>query len=407
MATAHVEQRGDRRVFLPKASPPTSKPSPATPEKAASPRLKELDVLRGIAVFLVLLRHLPGDPDQLHGPLGDIVHVGHKIGWAGVDLFFVLSGFLISGLLFSEHIRYGRIDRIRFYIRRGFKIYPGYYIFLIVQTATLVALGYAVPARPVFGEAVFLQNYLGGFYQHTWSLAIEEHFYLMLPLLLTFVCDRKSERNRDPFRLLVPLFLGIAAGVLILRLFTPLAIDDPRAMFRTHLRLDALLFGVLLSYLFHFHRAALNAFVTAHRLVLGILSLGLISTTLIFPVDHIFMQTFGFTCVYLGFGGFLLLSLQNGPLRRLIDSRPLSLFATIGFYSYSIYLWHLAARSAIGKASPLLLGDSVSPGVILCLYLVGSILIGIAAAKVIEIPFLKMRDRFYPSRSTNGRLVGV
>src|SRR5437762_8327462 len=83
-------------------------------------RLRQLDFLRGIAVLLVLFRH-----DALTEFL-------YKIGWVGVDLFFVLSGFLVSGLLFSEFIKYGNIKPGLFLIRRGFKIYPLFYTFLLV-----------------------------------------------------------------------------------------------------------------------------------------------------------------------------------------------------------------------------------------------------------------------------------
>jgi peptidoglycan/LPS O-acetylase OafA/YrhL len=84
-----------------------------------SPRLPEIDFLRGIAIVLVLLHH--------HW----LFDLPQRVGWAGVDLFFVLSGFLVSGLLFAEYKQFGGIKPFHFLIRRGFKIYPLFYLSLI------------------------------------------------------------------------------------------------------------------------------------------------------------------------------------------------------------------------------------------------------------------------------------
>src|SRR5437660_11936744 len=93
-------------------------------------RNKRLDILRGIAVLLVLGRH------------GVMAGVWKETGWAGVDLFFVLSGLMISGLLFSEYKRTRSIDLVRFFIRRGVKIYPSLYLMLL--TTFLLAATYGL-----------------------------------------------------------------------------------------------------------------------------------------------------------------------------------------------------------------------------------------------------------------------
>ena len=98
-------------------------------------RLRELDFLRGIAILLVLLRH------------NYLFDFTFKIGWIGVDLFFVLSGFLVSGLLFKEYLKFGNINPSLFLIRRGFKIYPIFY---------LTALLYAIPRVLLQKLEVFL-----------------------------------------------------------------------------------------------------------------------------------------------------------------------------------------------------------------------------------------------------------
>ena len=93
-----------------------------------------LDVLRAVAVILVILRH--GKIASGSGALPGLSRMLERGGWTGVDLFFVLSGFLISGLLFREFERTGRISHVRFLIRRGFRIYPPLW-FLLICTAVI------------------------------------------------------------------------------------------------------------------------------------------------------------------------------------------------------------------------------------------------------------------------------
>src|SRR6266480_7271983 len=91
-------------------------------------RFFSLDILRGLAACLVLWRHIPIKPRPSSWPGDAAVEILNRIGWCGVDLFFVLSGFLISNLLFKEFSQRGRIDLPRFWLRRGFKIWPSYFV---------------------------------------------------------------------------------------------------------------------------------------------------------------------------------------------------------------------------------------------------------------------------------------
>ena len=125
-------------------------------------RSKELDCLRCVAVFLVLCRHLPDLPDSLWGPFRVPVHLLYEAGWAGVDLFFVLSGFLISGLLFREHQKYRRIDFKQFLVRRGLKIYPAFYCLIAGTIGVAILNRWNLPWKRVFAEVFFVQNYFTG-----------------------------------------------------------------------------------------------------------------------------------------------------------------------------------------------------------------------------------------------------
>src|SRR6266536_4891341 len=136
-------------------------------------RNRNLDALRAVAILLVLGRHF------------GYFRLWDQVGWAGVDLFFVLSGFLISGLLFAEWKQRGSIGIARFYVRRGLKIYPAFYAFL-AMTAVAGSVWPGFTPAPLtrahaLAEMLFLQSYWMGIWGHTWSLAVEEHFYIALP----------------------------------------------------------------------------------------------------------------------------------------------------------------------------------------------------------------------------------
>src|SRR6266704_4580413 len=130
-------------------------------------RNHSLDVLRGGAILLVIGFHL--DPFGVW-----------RGGFVGVDLFFVLSGFLISGLLFRDFTNHGQIQLIGFWLRRAFKILPPLYIFLALMAVLMLAF-HLYPGAKFLAAVFFFSNYLadpnqaGVFVGHTWSLAIEEH----------------------------------------------------------------------------------------------------------------------------------------------------------------------------------------------------------------------------------------
>src|SRR5207249_3526564 len=131
-------------------------------------RLGSIDLLRGVAILLVICRHWNISP-----------FLGH-VGWLGVDLFFVISGFLISGLLFSENEKHGKVDFLRFFIRRGFKIYPLFYTLIGLTLLVYYFFDISFSYKNLLPELFFFQNYFAGLYLHTWSLALEEHFYILL-----------------------------------------------------------------------------------------------------------------------------------------------------------------------------------------------------------------------------------
>jgi len=332
-------------------------------------RNQSIDVLRAVAVFLVLGRHA-NFPDN---PLTNIWQRG---GWVGVDLFFVLSGFLVSGLLFREYQKTGNVRWTPFVARRGFKIYPAFWCLIGFTLAVNYLSGSeSYGWTRIASELCFTQNYFGGIWGHTWSLAAEEHFYLLLPILL-------AASARDQFRGL-PWVIGVSAVCLLTLRCLGGEFEVGKSLFATHIRLDSLLFGVLLAYGYHFHPDKFER-IAQFRATLLIIGVVLLAPPFIWPVEETrTLYTFGFTAFYLGSGAILMAML--GGVR---DCRLTRYLAAMGTFSYSIYLWHLAVGAWLfPQASWLHVG----------MYFVASILIGVGLSKLIEIPALKAREFCVPA----------
>lgn len=363
------------------------------PAQPAGSRLKPLDALRAVAVLLVLGRHLPLEDAN---PVFDFAR---HVGWMGVDLFFVLSGFLVSGLLFSEYRQYGELRLGRFFVRRGFKIYPAFYVMLGATMAVRLAMKHELPLRALACEALFVANYGPSLWNHTWSLGVEEHFYLLVGLTLWGLTRRKGV---DPFRPLVPLAAALAVGLLGLRIATVLLVqpyDHKTHLFPTHLRIDSLTFGVLLSYLHHFHRERLAAFLAKRRRAVVAVSALLVLPAAFLTIEtSAVMETVGLTSLYLGFGGFVLAAVTAPPATNPVMRAGLSLGSVIGFHSYSIYLWHLPCEAWALPRLSRLVPSAAHPLLHSALYVAVSVAVGIVMAKLVENPFLALRDRWFPSR---------
>jgi len=202
-------------------------------------------------------------------------------------------------------------------------------------------------------------------------------------------------------------FAVIAALVLLTRVGTTWSIlaDPTRGRiqlhyFATHLRIGALLFGVLLSFIYH-HRPDVWTRLTAHRRRLAAASALLLAPTLFFPGPHPFTVTIGYTLYYLAFGILLALALpQPGePASPSGAGRVERTLAAMGAYSYSIYLWHTATKHWSAPVWTTVTGQELGYVGQALLYFVSSVLLGIAMARLIELPFLRLRDAAFPSRS--------
>jgi len=308
-------------------------------------KLYGLDHLRALAIILVFLYHyrlhIFGHPQWI----ADYA----AFGWTGVDLFFVLSGFLISSQLFAQIKATGAFSLRSFFTRRIFRIMPAY--------ALIVAIYFLVPAfherealPPLWRFATFTQNLwldLGvhGTFSHAWSLCVEEHFYLLLPLLLSGLL--RFRLFRASAVLLVALFfVGFAIRVYCWKaLYQPMAGRDGAwiAWYRhiyypTWCRLDGLLAGVVLAALVQF-RPVWWGRVSSYGNILLLSSVAVLTAAYFVVEDQqsYTASVYGFPLVALGYGLLVGGAVSPGSVLYRWQSRVTTFIAAI---SYSVYLSH-------------------------------------------------------------------
>lgn len=371
--------------------------------------LPELDGLRALAIVLVLLRHavrpfhpevaplLPLGPWDAATPLEN--------GWMGVDLFFVLSGFLIT-----HHIcrRYGAgLDRrgaADYFRRRALRIVPAYYAVLLLAAAGAFPLYPVAPehlGRRVGYHLLFMQDYLpSDIVVVFWSLGVEEKFYLLAPVFLTGVlaCRRRALQY---VAVAVLALLPMALRALARATAPPsLGYDDFFMLFRSpfHLSFDGLAVGMLCALLYRdrAHLAWARRPVADGLFWIGAAVVGylLLARPLLFEID-LFATVFLQALLALGMGAVLLgLVLGGGPRAGL---RPYALFV-VSKLAYALYLVHYAlipgVLGALGAVLPLAaLPRALQLAAFLPFYLALSFAAALVLHYAVEKPFLLLRDR--------------
>lgn len=348
-----------------------------TDASAHSGRAIELDFIRGLAILMVLDFHAP-----VHWMSYPLRILGFpNFGWAGVDVFFVLSGFLVGGLLIKEWQLKNRIDSKRFLIRRGFKIWPQYYVFL-----ALVLMTRHHNLHDLWGNLLNVQNYTGGI-PHTWSLAVEEHAYLLLVL-----CLGVAARWRVRVRALGMFLAGVCVFVVLSRLV--LIEHGFNVVNRTHTRIEGILYGVLLAMAFHYRPEMFRRWQQRRWTWLTALVAAVVFFR--FQPDTPWAASLGWDMADLLGITLLMLLYRPDPTRR--RSAVYRLVAWIGVYSYGIYLWHVAV------IAPLVLMAGHLPHGLAAVWIglvpvVTGIGVGAAFTKLVELPALRLRDRLFPRRT--------
>jgi peptidoglycan/LPS O-acetylase OafA/YrhL len=366
---------------------------------APAGRLPMLDILRACAVLLVFGRHLM--PLTSEGPrvVLRFAHTWRRAA-VGTDIFFVLSGFLVAGLLFRDFQRSGNLHIGRFLVRRGFKIYPAYIFYLLMSVPVAMFVGQGAPTGgQVAVHSLFFQNYYPHFLEywvHLWSLAVEEHFYIAIAaaLLVGRIIGGTSE---NPFRWVPAAFVMTAVVCLAWR--SALAVSLPFEFYRnylpTHLRIDAPLFGVLIAYYFHFHREAFVQFTSRWRHFLWFAGIAGLLPAFCVGLENPFSYSAGFTLYYLSTGALIAAAVATPVDASRLVARISTFLAT---RSYSIYLWHMLTFLAVRR---FFISYQPELGKIWLLNTIitvtAAVAVGSLMAMLVEFPVLRLRDRWFPS----------
>ena len=285
-----------------------------------------------------------------------------------------------------------------FLVRRSLKLVPAFYVYLLITSMVALLSSGRMDGFGTAVDALFVSCYLPGHAVnfHTWSLAVEAHFYVALCAVI-FLMLRFGD-PRTPFRFIPQVCAAVAVFSLVCR-FAILAVwpdHGNRCHFWSIARIDGLFFGVLISYLYHAHPANFLQFCTRHRITLFLAGFASFVPGFIFPHrENYWMATLGFSLSYLGSGAFLMSMLGT----NIGENRVARFLSSLGAQSYSVYLWHPFVDSYAFTYSRWFPLRSWQWFVYLIAYVAGSVLVGIAMAKLIEVPVLALRDRLFPSRA--------
>ena len=308
--------------------------------------LPSIDSLRALAVLAVIIYHV--DVNYLPG------------GFLGVDLFFVLSGYLISSLIIKEYKKTGSLNLYNFYIRRARRLLPAVYFMITVVLVVMVMFNGVLLKKShldaIFGY-IYSSNwwyifhkldYFDSFgsqspFKHLWSLAIEEQFYMIFPLL--FLLINRKKKDKDGFYKLNRNFLYVILGVILVSLIVHIILFDinniSRIYFGTDTRAFSLLVGAVGAILYPMDK--LNTKITPQEnlvySVVSLISIAALITIMIYTSEY---------NTWLYRGGFLLVAIlgiiiiissgkQHTVMAKLLSFKPV---VFIGKISYSLYLWH-------------------------------------------------------------------
>jgi peptidoglycan/LPS O-acetylase OafA/YrhL len=369
-----------------------------------APRIHGLDTLRALAVTLVVLHHYAlfvSDSDTF-GWVGEI-------GWAGVDLFFALSGYLIGNQILkgiaSRMDNGGGFSLRHFYARRLLRTLPNFWAVLALYALWPAFRGDA-PLLPLWRYLSFTQNIdlePGTAFSHAWSLCIEEQFYMLLPALAVIGAGLHL---RWAWLAIGAAFLAGMAVRWQVWLELPHGADRLHHYYKTiyyssWCRFDELLAGVALALLKNRHGAAW-ARVTAHGnalLAAGVLVTG--GAFRLFLRDHYGMAAtvFGYPLLALGFSLLMLAALAPGSILHRVRVPGASRLA---LWSYAIYLVH--KQVCVMLAGPLAaVGLGPEDWRAIALSLLASVAAGWLLYRLVETPFMALRERFVPGNAASPR----
>lgn len=333
-------------------------------------RIPCIDIFRSLAIIAVVITHF-----------GEFL----PLGYVGVDLFFVISGFLVGSILIRKFRKGQKINFWEFFLRRGLKIWPSYYWYLLAGSALIFILyrhdhpDFMIHSgKELMRYLFFYENYTGPPYRPPffpiWSLCVEEHFYILLPIFFIVIVRLFGFHNRA-------LYVGITgiivAGILfkILSLYITNSKDTYGG---THVRIDALGWGVLLGLIMSEFEEKLRSIKWLPVLFLAGLLLFAANVFIFIHQDNYFYNK----VVFHSLAPFCFFLMILGVyFKKFSKLKP---FRVMAYYSYNWYLWHPMFMWIIAKH----FGYTLTG---LCIHLVVSFLTAVFFTILIEERFLKLR----------------
>jgi peptidoglycan/LPS O-acetylase OafA/YrhL len=333
--------------------------------------IPSLDGIRAISVLIVVMAHSGFDV---------VVPGGF-----GVTIFFFLSGYLISTLMLAEHERTGEIDILKFYLRRIFRLMPPLFLSLIIAYGLtyIGLLSGGITIGGIAAQFLYFANYYGLFFDPgntipdgtgiLWSLAVEEHFYIFYPILMTILLGA-TLRPRT-----IAILLGIAClFILVWRIYL---VQSPgfvfyRTYYASDTRIDSIMFGCILAVVMNSVRGKRRYnTMTAGQWATLAAAVGILLLTLLYR-DATFRETIRYSLQGVALMPLFYFSIRF-PDNRLFRILNFPWIARLGVYSYAIYLIHYVVIKVIASNAPAV---AVKPFLVFPI----SLLISIAYAAVID-----------------------
>ncbi|MBI3234854.1 MAG: acyltransferase [Bacteroidetes bacterium] len=371
-------------------------------EKNIQQKLYGLDHLRALSIIFVFLFHYfilsGGKPEWLPNFA--------KFGWTGVDLFFVLSGFLISSLLFVQINQGENISFKQFFLKRFFRIVPAF-LFTVGLYFCFPFFREKESLPPLWKFLTFTQN-LGlnlkdfGTFSHGWSLCVEEHFYLLLPIILILL--QSTKLIKKSYWLLITLFLfGFAIRIYSYnQLYVP-NIEDGNSWlywykyiyYPTYNRLDGLLMGVSIAGIYQFLPTLWNK-ISKYGNLFILLSLCVLSGAYFVCENQMTYNAsiFGFPLIAIGYGFMVIGAVSPTSFLYKWNSKVTTFIAAL---SYALYLTH---KGVIHITHKLLAGFNIDYNLMLLICIITCISFAYIVHLIIEKPFMKLRIKITTRNKT-------
>jgi peptidoglycan/LPS O-acetylase OafA/YrhL len=374
-----------------------------TEDKIKVSYFEKIDVIRFLAAMMVVVYHAyerwisiwhyhkfmttDGDGQNLNAA-GKWINTGMLNGGFGVDVFFLISGFLITYLLLKEREAFGKINIFKFYVRRSFRIWPLFYLVIAISPFLVDWLGKA--GHPNYlANALFLNNFetiKTHFWvyplAHMWSLCVEEHFYIIWPFVIAFV----------PIKRLMQVMVAFVFMSICYRAYLMLFTEEPwySLFLSTFSRFDALVLGAIVAFR-HWQNPIKLSIPKSTRLMVYAVLLIAVCNDVIIAWDNLFLACFK-KYLYLGITGFAIMN-------YLFNEKPMFNFANIkiiryfGKVSYGIYVFGLIALDVI--VEKIMLPNYFSNMYLYwALVISSSLIIPILSFELYEKWFLKLKKRF-------------